>query len=84
MATIEINLEVYNNLLERIKELEVENVSLKRDIKKKDIIIEDLEEDLDIVEEANFFDRVFKWGQILELIERTNSSETESEQKDEI
>lgn len=67
MATIEISTQTYNSMLDRIKELEENEVSLSNKIKKQEIIINELTGDLQIVRSANWVDRVFGWKQILKL-----------------
>lgn len=49
MASIEIGLDAYNGMLERIKDLEIKNVALELETKKKDATISDLQEKIDIV-----------------------------------
>lgn len=69
MASIEINLETYNNLRNKIKELEVQNTELRKSNQQQDIIISDLKETIEIVKGANWFDRVFGWKQIKKIAE---------------
>lgn len=68
MASIEIGLDAYNGMLERIKDLEIKNVALELETKKKDATISDLQEKIDIVKNANWYDRIISWKQIISLI----------------
>lgn len=67
MATIEINLETYNALLEEKKRLEKINCDLQTEIKEKENIIDKLEESLDILESTPWFERLFRWKYIIKL-----------------
>ena len=72
MTTIEVNIETYNSLLAKVKEEEEKNISLTKEIKRLNQIIEDKEENLEIFRGANWYDRIFGWKQILKL---TNDAE---------
>lgn len=67
MATIEINLETYQNLQKKAHDLESEIAHLRNIIGQKSQTIMELEESLDIIHDANLFDRIFGWKQITEL-----------------
>lgn len=67
MTTIEIDIDTYNNMLSQIKSREQENIDLAKENRKLSQIIEGKNENLEIFRNANWYDRVFGWKQILKL-----------------
>lgn len=67
MTTIEVNIETYNSLLSKLKEEEEKNIKLVKEVKRLNQALEDKKDNLDIFREANWYDRVFGWKQILKL-----------------
>lgn len=67
MATIEINLDAYNALLNEKKELEENAIELRREVIRCEALIDNLESKLDVFESASWYDRIFGWKQILRL-----------------
>lgn len=72
MATIEINLEVYNNLLSKLEESENQLNEDRKTIQSKDSLIEALSENVDILTNTTLYDRVFGWNKIKKLLNPTN------------
>ena len=68
MSEITLNLEAYNRFIEKNRKLEEDVAKLNAIIKDKDRYIEKLEDNLEIVENANLYDRLIGWKQILSLI----------------
>ena len=83
MPTITINIDQYNAMQEKIASLEENNFSLRKKLGEKEEYIELLEDAVDIVHEANWYDRVFKWRQIKSLVEDVLKPLTESVEDDE-
>ena len=68
MASIEINLNEYNALRQRIEELEKENIQLKHTVNEEMPILQDKVDDLEeLIEGVSLTDRLLGWGQILKL-----------------
>lgn len=82
MATITIDIDQYNAMQKKIASLEENNFSLRKKLGEKEEYIELLEDAVDIVNEANWYDRVFKWRQIKSLVEDTLKPLTESIEDD--
>ena len=68
MASIEIDIEEYNSYQKIINRLHDEKFNLMQQVAEKETEIESLKENIEIVKNANFFDRLFSWKQILKLI----------------
>lgn len=67
MATMEVSIETYKAMLNKIEGLEKDLVTANKEKKKLHLEIEELKENLEIFREANWVDRTFKWKQILKL-----------------
>lgn len=68
MAKIEIDLEEYKSYQKTIENLNKEKFELLKKIGERDVKIEWLKENLEIVRNSNLLDRIFEWKQILNLI----------------
>lgn len=68
MAKIEIDVIEYNSYYETINNLNKKISELKQELRNKNEKIDNLEENLEIVKNVNFIDRLFGWKQILKLI----------------
>lgn len=68
MATITIDLNEYNSFQETIDRLNKEKFELLKQIGERDVQIERLKENIEIVQNSNLLDRIFEWKQILNLI----------------
>ena len=70
MARIEINLDEYNALKERITELEKNISEQDKIIEEKSLYINELEETMEFVlHETTWLDRIFNWKTIIDIAE---------------
>lgn len=70
MANIEISLEEYNSYHDTINRLHKEKFELMKKIGEKDVEIDNLKENIEIVKSTSWFDRIFEWKQIKKLISK--------------
>ena len=75
MATMEVSIERYNAMLDKMRNLEDNLVTLNKKNKKLHIEVENLKENIEICKNVNWVDRVFKWKQILNLISTSETAE---------
>lgn len=69
MATIEIDVETYKSMMDKIKDLETEKVRQDKKINTLLYQTKELKESINIAKSASWYDRVFGWKQIKDLIE---------------
>ncbi len=68
MGRIEISLDEYNALNNRIKELEDKNVELEKELESKNSSISSLKEIVTFFVDLTFFERLIHWRKILKSI----------------
>lgn len=68
MATIEIGLEAYNNMVSNLEELQQQLNKDRKLIQEKDDLIEELSEDINTLKDAPILDRIFGWKRIIKLL----------------
>lgn len=76
MARIEISLDEYNALKERITKLEKNIAKQDKTIEEQSSYIDELEETIGfILHETTWFDRVFNWKTIVKIAESDEDTE---------
>lgn len=63
MARIEISLDEYNGMLDKISILEKENVEIRKQNELLYQKVEEMTESIENVYNSGFFERLFKWNQ---------------------